>query len=217
MLSDLNISKAHCNLCCGERNHVLLHSAVTSWEVEDGRYAGNDRYETLQCAGCDSIKLRHTVEHSWDPDVEVIYYPPSVSRQRPRWYGDLVFDLSLDEDAISDLLNEIYVGLQNGLRRSPVMAARSLLERVMLKKVGDKGSFAKNVDAFASSGFVSKMQAERLVAILEAGHATTHRDYAPNKEDIEIIIDIVEHIVESVYLHERKVKALKERTPPRGR
>jgi Domain of unknown function (DUF4145) len=217
MPTDAIATKAHCNLCGGERNHAVLHSIATEWESEDSQIGGKDRYETLQCAGCESIKLRHTIDHSWEQDVTVIYYPPSISRARPRWYGDLIFDLTLDEDAISDLLEEIYVGLQNGLKRSPVMAARSLLERVMLSKCGDKFSFAKNLEAFASAGYVSKAQAERLLAILEAGHATTHRDYTPTREDIETIVDIIEHVVESVYIHDRKVAALKGRTPPRTR
>ena len=95
------------------------------------------------------------------------------------------------------------------------MGVRSLLERIIIDKVGDQNSFAANVKAFEEAGYVSSIQKERLLAILEAGHATIHRNFEPTRKDIVILIDIAEHIIESVYVHGNKVQDLAMRVPKR--
>ncbi len=42
-----------------------------------------------------------------------------------------------------------------------------------------------------------------------------HRTFIPSTQDVITLVDIVEHVVETVYLHEAKVKKLKVRVPPR--
>ncbi len=85
----------------------------------------------------------------------------------------------------------------------------------MIAKVGDLGSFSKHLSAFETSGFVSRVQRERLETILEAGHATIHRAFKPSQKDLITLVDIAESIIATVYLHEEMVARLKKRIPPR--
>lgn len=87
----------------------------------------------------------------------------------------------------------------------------------MVSKTGDLGAFSKHISEFERLGYVSRIQRERLEAILEVGHATIHRDFAPIVKDVVTLVDIAEHIVETIYLHERKINSLKGRVPPRAR
>ena len=208
--------KAHCNACGGERNHVVLHRVSETWSEEDGRYQGSDTYETLQCAGCNAIKLRHNATYPGEPYESTVYFPAAVFRPRPRWLLDLELHLFAEDDAVIDLLNEVYVSLQHNLLRVAAMGVRALLESVMIAKVGDTGTFNGNVTAFEAGGFVSRVQKERMLAILDAGHAAIHRGYEPSREDVVTLVDIAEHIIESVYIHEFKVKELQNRTPKRS-
>ncbi|RTL29879.1 MAG: DUF4145 domain-containing protein [Burkholderiales bacterium] len=114
-----------------------------------------------------------------------------------------------------ELLNEIYVAMQHNLLRVAAMGVRALLESIMINKVGDQGTFAKNVSQFEAQGHVSKFQGARLVTILDAGSATIHRGYSPSREDVVTLVDIAEHIIESVFIHEPKVTALANRVPKR--
>ena len=208
-------TRAHCNGCGGDRNHVVLHSVKTSWSEEEGKYTGTDSYETLQCAGCDSIKLRHVATYPGEPYETTAYFPAAVFRPRPRWFDDLIQDLILDQDYVLDLFNEIYIALQHNQLRLAAIGVRALLEAIMIAKTGDQRSFAANVNTFAAAGYLSDVQKERVVAILDAGHAAIHRGYAPQRDDVVTLLDIAEHIVESVFLHDAKVQRLKARVPPR--
>lgn len=176
----------------------------------------------LKCCGCSSIKLRHLEWYSEDCDENgktvprTRYYPPAIFRSHPRWMVDLLLEVSLDDGNLHDLLTEIYVALRNDQRALAAMGIRALLENVMIEKVGDRGSFAENLKAFETEGYVSRLQRERLDTILEAGHAAMHRLYKPTKADLITLVDIAESIVESIYIHHAKVERLKNGIPPRA-
>jgi Domain of unknown function (DUF4145) len=209
-------TRAHCNACAGERNHVVLHHVLSDWRDKETNEYGSDTYETLQCAGCDAIKLRHTQVFSGQPDRSVTYFPAATFRRRPEWFVDLLCALPVDDNYTLGLLNEIYVAMQHNLLRVAAMGIRALLESVMINKVGDQGSFKSNIAEFEAQGFVSRIQASRLSSILDAGSATIHRGYSPTREDVVILIDIAEHIVESVFVHSPKISALVGRVPKRS-
>jgi Domain of unknown function (DUF4145) len=216
MIYPPTFTKAHCNACGGERNHVVLHQVVEKWGKDGDQYQGTDTYETLQCAGCNAIKLRHCATYPSEPYESTTYFPAAVFRRHPQWFPDLIFDMTIGEDAVTDLLNEIYVSLQHNMLRVAAMGVRALLETVMIAKTGDKGNFSENVTAFEKLGYIASIEKERLLTILEAGHAAIHRSYKPSREDVITLVDITEHIIESVYVHEPKIKKLQNRIPKRS-
>ena len=213
------IVKSHCNNCGPEREHDSLHSETTSWEAPEDSVNGGTEYEMLRCRGCGLISLRST---SWNSDcydengheLFVSCYPPSIFRPPPRWHTQLK-DYPEGERINKSLLSEVYVSLQNNLRQLAAMGIRSILEHLMIDKVGDQGSFLKNMKSFEEAGFVSAKQREFLEIALEAGHASIHRSFKPSKEDLITLIDIAESTIESAYLHEDKITKLKSRIPPR--
>lgn len=215
LLIAMTTTKAHCNTCGGERNHNVLHSEKTSWEDPEQPISGSDTYETLKCCGCENVKLRHISWFSEDDGPTVNYFPATIFRRTPEWFSELWLELSIEDEFVEQLLKEIYVALQHNLPSLAAMGVRSLLEKIMVSKAGDQGTFVQNIAEFEKLGYVSRIQRERLEAILEAGHAAIHRTFKPTKKDVITLVDLTEHIVETVYLHEAKVSALKKSVPPR--
>lgn len=220
-LTKIKETQAHCNTCGGDRTHRVLYIERSSWD--DQGMSGGDTYELVKCGGCGSLKLKNTSWCSEDdcdeegyPIPSVSYYPPAIFRPRPKWLIDLMLEVSFDDGNIHDILSEIYIALQNDQRALAAMGIRALLEKVMIEKCGDKGSFWENVKDFEAQGYVSRIQRERLETILEAGHAAIHRLYIPTKEDLVTLVDITESLVESIYIHGRKIEKLKNGIPPRA-
>lgn len=112
-----------------------------------------------------------------------------------------------------DLLNEVYVALQNAQPMLAAMGIRALMERMMIEKVGDNGAFSRNLEAFQNAGFISAVQREQLEPVLEVGHAAIYRGYKPSEEDLSTIVDITEGLIQSIYLHGTKAKELKGKIP----
>lgn len=116
---------------------------------------------------------------------------------------------------IRKLLKEIYIGVQNDIKMTTTMGVRALVEYSMINSVGDQGTFRKNLAEFAKKGFISDKQRGILAVVLEAGHATIHRAYLPSDEDLATCIDIVESVIQSIYVHPAKADQLAKRVPKR--
>lgn len=140
-------------------------------------------------------------------------YPAALARRRPPWLHELFFADSLGEQSKHHLLQELYTGIGAQNWWLTMLGVRSLLESVMVEKVGDNGSFVKNLGKFLEGGFISKIQLEALGPLIEAGHATTHRGYQPSAADVNVVMDILENVLESIYV--TTVRAKKLKVPPR--
>lgn len=213
------LTKAHCNKCQGETFHDVLHTEKTEWRDElDDDYAiyGSDLYHMLQCRGCRGVRLRHMSFMSENDEPDTYFYPPATARRVPPWIHQISDPLDFSgRHPVEEMLREIYAAVQNGSLWLACIGVRSLIEHMMIEKVGDHGSFAKNMGAFRTAGYVSTVQAAYVEAALEAGHASTHRGWRPTLIELGRLMDITDSIVESVYVLPRKMGELKTVVPPR--
>jgi hypothetical protein len=206
-------TRAPCRLCYREtRHHVLATQVVENTEdIEPvGEVWFRNTYEMLQCGGCDIVCLRHTHEWSEDPEPDITYYPPPVSRRMPAWRHKL-------PSRLRSLVNEIYVALHADSRRLALMGARTAVDIVLLEKVGDAGSFRQKLIGLEKQGYVGQRSREILDAALDAGSAAAHRGYVPKKEQLESVMDIVENILQAVYILEDAAAELRKTTPQRNK
>jgi hypothetical protein len=95
------------------------------------------------------------------------------------------------------------------------MGIRALLESLMIKKVGDKGTFATNLDAFVSAGHVSRGQKEMFESTLELGHAAMHRGFVPTAAVPVACLDATEHVVQSLSVFPTQSAELRKAIPKR--
>ncbi|WP_214516374.1 DUF4145 domain-containing protein [Aliivibrio fischeri] len=144
---------------------------------------------------------------------EIIVYPPYTFRRKPSWLSNLIFPFNAKTGSVNkeiiNLIDEVYIALQNGCNRLSVMGVRALIEHVMIQKVGDQRSFMKNMNAFQDQGFISKVQRQALDHVLNAGHAAIHRSYNPKINEVIAAIDIVENILESIYTVDKRQNCFK--------
>lgn len=217
----MNTTKSFCNRCVGERNHAILHSETESGCEHEGSYHWSVENETLKCLGCNTVSLRRTIwespatDENGNPLPSVAHYPPTMFRRQPTWIPDLTVRFFFDDDKtfITDLMHELYICIQNDCRRSATMAVRALLEQVMIDKVGDQRTFAKNIGKFQSEGYISTIHQKYLETVIDAGHATMHRAYKPSKDDLIALVNIAESVIEAVYINEHRADGLKKRIP----
>jgi hypothetical protein len=215
----LEITKAHCNECGRSTNHDVIAAVNHS---SDESYL---RYEMLRCRGCESVSLRQTLGYA-DSEPTVFHYPPAIARRAPGWAGITLWDLGLIGDDpppvpahISSLMREVYEALQNGLRRLVAMGIRSALESVMVHKVGDqlaeRSGFPQKLDEFQKAGYLSPRQRLQLDTVVAAGNAAVHQEWTPTDEDIATLLDIIESVIATAYLHDQPAAALERRVPPK--
>jgi hypothetical protein len=197
---------APCSMCLRTTNHKVLHSV----KKEENDIAGY--FSLIECLGCETISMSRAI--CWDGDGEIDYFPSPISRKKPDWLFDLQTNRTGDRQ-LGELFDEVYEAVRGGQHRLATMGIRAILEKIMISKVGDKGNFAANLEAFYESKYISLVQQDAMADILDAGHAAMHRAYKPSEADLNTALDIAEGIVSAIYVHGEKAKDVASRLPAR--
>jgi uncharacterized protein DUF4145 len=96
-----------------------------------------------------------------------------------------------------------------------MVGARTLVDMVMVQKVGDVGTFSEKLRQLVKAGFLSAHNRDVLDAALDAGSAAAHRGHVPSASDVDAVMDIVENLLHAVYVLPDMARRLKRTTPPR--
>ena len=97
------------------------------------------------------------------------------------------------------------------------MGARTLIDMLMLDKVGDVGTFAQKLEALEQGGFLSTQGKSVLKAALEVGNAASHRGHEPSSVEVASVLDIVESMLQAAYVFPKIAEDLARTTPGRGK
>lgn len=184
----------------------------------------------LKCKGCKTVCLR-TIEvdsedviDNVDEATTITYNPPRRQRIWPQWGFDLLLQSLTSSntesrkfiDTLHDLLKETHDALANRSPRLAAMGARAILDHVMSEKLGDHGGFAQKLESF-SPHYVSYQQREMIERVLNVGHAATHRAYKPKIEDVHLILNIVESVLQQLYIYPCSIETIDPNIPERKR
>ena len=207
-----NQTLSHCAKCGPDTVHDASYPIeIKGFELLDKDFGGHEyieRFESLECRGCERLSLRHTFVFAPTGEETVITYPPPIWRQAPRWRHEL-------PQALRELLDEVYIAIQNDARRVALMGARALLDMLFVDMVGDVGSFAAKLQALERDGWIAPSSREVLEAALDAGNAAAHRGHKPLERHLRGVMDIVENLLQSRYYFKTVAAELREATPSR--
>jgi hypothetical protein len=144
-----------------------------------------------------------------DPDTFIEqYFPPPVSRHPPTWLWKCPGDLKA-------VMTEVYRSLDANNLRLPMMGARTLIDLLMLDKVGDAGTFGEKLKKLENLGVISSQNRIVLEAALHVGSAAAHRGHSPSSDEVNDVMDIVENVLHAVYILPEMAAKLRKTTPPR--
>ncbi|MGN8061243.1 DUF4145 domain-containing protein [Ralstonia sp. 22111] len=205
-----------CNRCGNNTWHKVLHIAKQAFNQSgDPDFYEESTYYTLQCGGCHGVKLREDW-YGGSGDEQISFYPPPSRRKEPQWLVKWWMQTALTSNPTLMICKEVYRALQNEQPHLAAMGVRAVLEQAMIDKIGgDRRSFDENLDELYRNGHVSLLMRQRLESALDVGSATIHRGHTPSKEDLQTLVDIMEHVIQSLYVHEADVARMAGRTPPR--
>jgi hypothetical protein len=210
--------KSYCNECLHETNHHVHKSLQKEWvEEHEGQFVFGEkfRFELIECCGCENVTLRRTYCNSGQSHTDIDLFPPAASRKLPKWLTTPVFFWSGAKGEIRALLKEIYSSTYAGNRRVAMMGARAVIDVALTDKLGDIGTFEQKLEEAENRNWVTAPHAKVLKAAIDAGNAATHRAYCPEPDTLELVLDILEHLIQLLYVLEAAAQELSERTPRR--
>ena len=96
------------------------------------------------------------------------------------------------------------------------MGARTVIERIMTDKVGASGRFTVGLERMVSQHFITEDQKTILEAALDLGHAATHRELRPSDPQLTTVMDIIENLLQTLYILPADAARLRRWIPPRS-
>jgi hypothetical protein len=160
-------------------------------------------YKILECNGCKAISFTCEYIGEDDPDGTIISYPKRTKRKFPKYLNSLIWRTLNGKTDIYGLLKEIYNAYADESYRLVAMGIRSLTELIMIEQVGDHGSFKNNIDEFFKGRHINIAQREKLIHLIDIGSAVIHRAAKPDLDIIDEMLDVLENIVESIYVNKK--------------
>jgi len=126
----------------------------------------------------------------------------------PGWYASLPAN-------IHDMLLEVRYTLQKELSALPSMGLRSVIDMVCNDQVGDIGRFAEKLHKLEEKRFITPKKRQLIETALEVGHASIHRGHFPTAKDLQVVMDIVDHLLEELYVLDKTSESLRASVPKR--
>lgn len=161
-----------------------------------------------KCMGCEKINFKFILRSSPDKTTDrIFHYPLKLIREVPCWIMNLPKKyLEIAQEVYASVNNELFILALNGIR--------TLLDVFVVEKVGDVGDFKQKMKKLVCDGIITSTKAKVLEAAIDAGNASSHRGYKPEKEILFKILDIVENLLHSEII-DRQVDTIKQKTPIR--
>lgn len=210
MTAEPKVVRTDCRTCKSvTRNEILCeHIAETDPET----YHEKDSWQIVRCLGCHTTGFRHRnddYEQVWeDSDGDVrhtittIVYPRLVRNHSglkgTAWIPALI--RKVYRQTLSAYSDTAYVLASIGLRAT--------IEAVCNHLEISGSNLEKRIDQLYKTGNVSNSDKKRLHAIRFLGNDAAHEVKEPKESDLRVALEIVEHLLNSVFILEKKSKSL---------
>lgn len=199
--------KSHCRNCGSSTNHSVLSEHNES-SRED--YSFDRSYQIVECLGCDTKSFRDVfeeIEHAyqisddeWEVPTSIDVYPKSIHGHR-----------TINEDyylpsLVGRIYKEVILAFQEDALILAGLGLRGTVEAVCNDLQVSGRTLETRISKLATSGYISRKDAERLHGIRFMGNDAAHEIKRPKREQLTIALKIVEHLLSSVYILEEQAQ-----------
>lgn len=193
-----------------------------------------DAYQFTQCQKCNAPSLHIDSFHIKEIDLDLKQKVTSIksdletsgksdsyhvkSMSFPRFNSSLLLEKKWSFNLPKDdmlLFFEVISAYEKGLFILALSGIRTLIDRYLVKKVGDIGGFERKLKKMLEDKHISKTQYEILNTIIEGGNASNHRGFRPEEEMVKTFLDVVEDIISLDY-KTKQFNEFKEQIPKRN-
>ncbi|MDP2028803.1 MAG: DUF4145 domain-containing protein [Thiobacillus sp.] len=198
-----------CRSCGRSTRHEILFQHEK--ESDPAFWHEKDTWQVVRCLGCTTVGFRHRnddYENVWQDDdgevhhdVEISLFPRVIRNHKKLALYQLPSLIRLVyEQTLSAYSEKAYVLAGIGLRAT--------IEAVCNQLNLSGSSLEKRIDQLYKGGHVSNGDKKRLHAIRFLGNDAAHEIKEPKESELRVALEIIEHLLNSVFILERKAKSL---------
>ncbi len=199
---------------CRDCGRITKHDLLLSHDVErnDIDFPDKQEWQVLRCRGCETCGFRYVYHDYMDvyesPDGdqthrrEIDLYPAVIGNHK-----------KLDNEwLLPKVIRKVhYQTLAAYGAKSHVLASiglRATIEAVCVELRVTGSSLEKRIDKLFKEGHVSNVDKKRLHAIRFLGNDAAHAVVEPEEQDLRVALDIVENLLNSVFILAKRAKSL---------
>ena len=211
-----HLYKIHCEECLNTTLHKALFS-IGLTEQSEYFLCWTD-FQIIQCQGCHSISFRKNyqnpedVGHYIDSNDEyheeliehVTIYPPRMLGRKQ------IEDTWLLPPNIANIYKETCSAISNDMAILSGIGMRALIEAICKEKNSTGKNLEKKIDYLVENGIITQDGADILHTVRDIGNESAHQIKQQDKDTINIAMDIVEHILKSVYILPKIAERIKK-------
>lgn len=207
------IVKNYCVNCSNKTNHRVI--AVDAIMPEYHEYDISFYFSIVKCLGCAESSFRkesHDAENMYQdengeytPEISVDIYPPVLYKHR-RLENSYMLPLT-----IASVYDESINALKAGCKILSGAGFRAIIEAVCIDKGVSGRDLESKINNLVKKGFITKNESDRLHSIRFIGNDSIHEMKVPQQEQLELVLSIVEHLLNNLYLIDAQAKVKLER------
>lgn len=204
-------NKYFCRKCKGIRNHNILFDKELRGDEFYMQWIEN--YLVVECCGCENISF---VKRYGNSDMVNI-----GSNGEPEYFEDIkVYPLFLkatrqlnesDLYLLPQKIRRIYEETMNALKtKSYLLAAggfRAIIEAVCNHLRVKKDNLEARIEILFKKGHLTKKETKRLHSIRFIGNDSLHELEVPKPEQLNVVFEIINHLVENLFIQDQKVNS----------
>jgi hypothetical protein len=211
----LHVTCRDCNKPTNQRVLFSVFKKLFLYEIEDDLPPPYDviHYITIQCAGCGQISfLQRTMSEQMEDEEG---NPLIFDNIYPSTDGEELFNfLRPDEESelpsmLQDLYDEVRTAFINNSSILAGIGLRSLVEGLCLQQKITGDTLQKKIKNLQSVGVISLSEVPILDKLRLIGNFSAHQIKAFPIDKLEYALDIVNHVLRSVYVLPKINKKLK--------
>jgi hypothetical protein len=211
--------KSYCTKCNRQTNQLVVKEVNQDYFEEESGWWDKSEFQIIQCMGCDDISFRKLYndisqqQHSDEDGTTQELFPQRGAHSRPiRPFRGLPF-------TIRTIYRETIDAYNANLTLLCGVGVRAVVEAICIEKSiisvktktgGERNS--KNLDGkiagLATKGFLTVDNAEVLHELRFLGNEAVHDLTQPSIEELGLAIDIIELIIENIYMMRSKALSL---------
>lgn len=160
-----NVKWFWCKNCNRDTKHEVL--AEHFGEEKVGEYSWDICASIIQCCGCENLALVYSTNYFEDEKEKWNHtiYPPVSARPRPEWF------VHIPDKTLMVIFYEVYEALKIGSKYLVAFGSRTLIDRLIVLTVGDKGNLKKGLNALKDAGKIADDELKILEPVIDAGNA----------------------------------------------
>lgn len=199
----------HCNDCKKMTNHVVLFKKRDTTCDDDYLensfdYESHIDYMTIECSGCEEVSflIRHTGSMFADADSPIGHFDENFPNKE--FDLDVVLLSENEQSKLPKTLRKLYEEVENAFKtESNILSGiglRMLVEGICIEKEIQGKNLQEKIKNMNSVGLLSTNEIPILDKLRIIGNFSAHEIKGFSNEMLSYALDIINHILKSVYI-----------------